>query len=93
MEYYDQLSRLLVEEGVHPARARDIKENPRLLELFSDFLCDMMSLMCDFVGDTILLVVMRDGHAIDTSYEPSPSTTPSNHDDVVVMLSSTTPSF
>lgn len=82
MDYYDRLSRLLVEEGFFPARDRNIKTYPRLLELLRDCPHDMMSLMCHIGRATRLLVTRRDvEHVTDTSHESSHNASPSHHDD------------
>lgn len=61
--------------------ARDIRVDPRLMEILRNCLSHMMSLMCHIIGATRLLAVRRDhGHATN-EHEPSPSTTPSDHDD------------
>jgi len=73
MEYCKQLSRFLVEMGVRPMMAQDIREYPRLLELLKDFPCDMMSLTRHIIRVIRLLVVRRDKHARYT-HESSPST-------------------
>ena len=77
MDYCDRLARVLFEEGVRAARARDIKANRRFVDLYKDCPYEMMSLMRHIIRGSRVLTMMRDaGHAMaDTSDEGG------NHDD------------
>ena len=61
----DRLSTLLDEEGFLPIMVGYIKVDPRLMDLWRDLPCDMMSLMHHIIGASRLLAMMRDGH-VDT---------------------------
>ena len=69
MELGDQLSSLLVEEGVCPTMMHQIMEDPRLLDIWRDIPRDMMSFMRHFVGVVRILVMRRDaGHHVDAPH-------------------------
>jgi hypothetical protein len=60
MEVCDRLSAILVGAGVRPVQMRDIRVESDLLQLWMDLPHDMTSLMHHIVGDSRLLVGMRD---------------------------------
>ena len=69
MELGDRLSSLLVEEGVRHVTMHQIREDPRLLELWKDMSRDMMSLMHHIVRVVRVLAVRRDaGHHEDAPH-------------------------
>lgn len=83
LDYCDKLFRVLVKEGVHHARDQDINTNPTFVDLYWNYLCEMMYLIHCIVKSSRILEAMRDaGHAVtDTLHETSRSATSSDHDD------------
>jgi hypothetical protein len=85
MELEDRLYTNLAKEGVVPMKVGDIKEGPRIMELWRDLPHDMMSLMHHIIGVSRLLSMRRDDHAdihtssstrLDNDQGGDPSTTP-----------------
>jgi hypothetical protein len=66
MEVCDRLSAVLVGVGVCPIQMREIGAHFDLLHLWTEFPCNMTSLMHHIAGAARLLVRMRDGASSNT---------------------------